>query len=1214
MGQQRTQTEEAYLRQCENSHRTRTSCAVCTKRATLSMKTILLLSLTLLIVEARLEWFSWDWNVTLAGGPHGYEGRLEMRPPDDIWGTVCDRNSTAVAHACPLAVVRGICSRMGFLAPYSLSYAGERFGKADKPIWSQGFTCTYEKPGDLCSFAAWSLHPTSCDHSSDLALLCIPPTFRLSAGCSPREGRVEVSVGTAGWAWLARCRPQDQQADIDGDLYEADLICRHFGYKLALGLGGVCTNETREPTLQLMTTRCGYAYHSWTECLRHTLMDSSCENRTPSCAGTFKEVMCASDEEMVAISNTRLYGLNVSVRLVDGLNDREGILELQFNGTGWGPACLHDGNPSQRLAKDVCYRIGASCLIKSHFLSAEKRGKAVEYLLRKKHQGSFFWFRLQNQCWRTGGHYMRISCSLEITMHGLAGSESITPEQTCVGRCGERSSPVQCGCDVIETFQDCCYDVARECSTSLEWLSSNYTRHDPDLFLLLLDNLRYYQCWSLDSSQNLKYQLVSECPDSWGEDEVRRACLLPSNVNPVLYRSLVPFKNVACAICHGATAASSFDSNATKVPNEFLLPVPLFDYEKTLRLCPSTIGTCPTYAYGYTEACESYMAPHKNFKNPHCAKCNLGQSYEGVCDDNQGQSVMEGLMLIHKQFPSVTPQRVNHHTVTVDPADLSTRMFTTHLHVTAANEGAQNTNESIRSGVDSAKCLLQAIGYSNLGLALHFLPSLQQLLKSELVYETVDTAFSLTTSYLESTSQLEGVLDDVLSLERIRPGTDWVGRCNLAEVLVSDKSNLQMTPNSNTSSSGDVDCFDVNRVNVTPVNISGNLFLFIASAPTLVSSTYRNTSIVYQVRAETTEKFKLVNYCGIKENNITCEIQAKGNEKIHDPDVPTEVTLLSGETLICFSTIRGSTTGDPFSFDDPAQVLNVVAFSLSMAGILATLITYGVFPTLRNVPGLAIMSLSLAILAGQLLAILSTVVIGPSDGALCITVAVVSHYMWLATFAWMAVMSWDLMRTFTTTTSAKTAESRSRFLRLCLIGWCAPLLFVTPNLILHFTSNRTRLVFGYGGQVSCWLVGRGSAYVMFYAPIALCICFNVACFACTIRGIRASKKASTILSKKGSRAKAVWQELVVYLKISSLMSFAWILGFVTMATGLVVFRYLFIIFCSLQGVFVFLSFAFSRQARTLWRKKLVRPAVATARGPYLSNAQTTPVTKTTSLG
>ncbi|XP_038049693.1 uncharacterized protein LOC119723204 [Patiria miniata] len=1170
---------------------------------------ILILRLILIVEVSGQVFHRNDWDVRLSGGPHGYEGRLEIRPPNDVWGTVCDKNISVLAIACRSSVALGVCLRLGYLAPYSLSFAGERFDRADLPIWSQGFVCTEQDDQNniSCSLATWNRHPSSCDHSSDVALICISDNLRLAGGCSPREGRVELNVGSAGWVGLSG-RQHQNESHVEADLHQADLICKHLGYPIALGLHGTCTNGTADPTLPTIEAdTCGPRESSLSACLKSALK-SGCEKGTLSHRGRPIEVVCAYDNEIVVSTNSILHRLDFDVRLADGPSRLVGLVEMQYNETGWGPACLYEEPVLiiDFLATAVCKRIGSECSIEFNLVSPDddpSRGAGIEYLLREGPDSQRHWLRLNEKCRQLGGRYLNVACSLDITSHGV--TVNAFPNQTCIGRCGESSSPVQCGCDAMcHTFQDCCYDVTSECPTSTEGEGRNLTGQDLGL-TSLLDSSQFYQCLRVSSNQSSAYHLVSRCPDSWAADDVITSqCHLSSNVYPVLYQPLgVPFKNVECAYCHGAAVPPGDGIAGTDALGDSLVPIPASGYDSTLRPCTSLVSTCLSTKAFF--ACMAYMAPDTKYKNPHCGLCNEFPAYRGVCYKNGRITSLQ--VMLKGEVPIISPikpQPVYYVSDRVDPAKFRKGRHEVSLGVTT-RIGALETFWNSSSGIDSATCLLNRIAYSDLKLALHF-PS--SVLDWDFVKET--NVVTIATWSLEYTGQLEEELDDILIQDGYPSGVNWADRCGLAQVLLIEKSDLENpAQTTNKSSSESTECYEIDQMNSTLVNISEEIFVYVVPVGALIRPANATITIRYGTQAERTEKFKLFRYCGTRANSITCETRDENNENGRNPDLP-DVTLPSGEKLVCFSDNLILTKQDRVSFEDPAQVLNVVGFSLSMAGLMATLVTYSVFPTLRNVPGLAIMSLSLAILVGQLSAILSTVVVDPANEAICTAVAVTSHYVWLAVFAWMAAMSWDLMRTFTSTTSAMTAGGKGRFLRLSLFGWGAPMLIVIPNLALHF-CDCTRLVFRYGGRLACWLAGRGSSLLMFCVPIVLCICFNVGCFAWTIRGIRASKKASTMVSRNTSRVQAVWQELVVYAKISSLMSFAWILGFVAVATELTVFWYLFIIFCSLQGVFVFLAFAFSRQVRALWREKLSRPAGTAGSGTSTMCKPSSHVMKTT---
>ena len=119
--------------------------------------------------------FSQAWEVRLAGGPYKNEGRLEIRPSGGDWGTVCNRqDSSKLNEFCYLPDDEDVCRRLGYPGIYAFSLAGQRFGSTNGPIWSQGMHCSGSgNRSKQCSFAEWSLRDTSCDHSFDVAVLCI---------------------------------------------------------------------------------------------------------------------------------------------------------------------------------------------------------------------------------------------------------------------------------------------------------------------------------------------------------------------------------------------------------------------------------------------------------------------------------------------------------------------------------------------------------------------------------------------------------------------------------------------------------------------------------------------------------------------------------------------------------------------------------------------------------------------------------------------------------------------------------------------------------------------------------------------------------------------------------------------------------------------------------------------------------------------------------
>ena len=109
------------------------------------------------------------------------------------------------------------------------------------------------------------------------------------------------------------------------------------------------------------------------------------------------------------------------------------------------------------------------------------------------------------------------------------------------------------------------------------------------------------------------------------------------------------------------------------------------------------------------------------------------------------------------------------------------------------------------------------------------------------------------------------------------------------------------------------------------------------------------------------------------------------------------------------SEAEGSKTEE--SSDDVIQsYLTVIGLSLSIACLLAVVMTYLHFTILRTVPGLVLLALSLSLLAYQGLLLASPYVSSGSPG--CKVMAILLHWMILSSFAWMTVMSYDVSKTF----------------------------------------------------------------------------------------------------------------------------------------------------------------------------------------------------------
>ncbi|XP_071490400.1 G-protein coupled receptor Mth2-like [Diadema antillarum] len=267
------------------------------------------------------------------------------------------------------------------------------------------------------------------------------------------------------------------------------------------------------------------------------------------------------------------------------------------------------------------------------------------------------------------------------------------------------------------------------------------------------------------------------------------------------------------------------------------------------------------------------------------------------------------------------------------------------------------------------------------------------------------------------------------------------------------------------------------------------------------------------------------------------------------------------------------------------DMISYVGTSLSILSLLVVIATYIVFPRLRNVAGKSILSLCLSLLVVFLSIFLSDIT--SEENTFCKTLAVVSHFLWLAIFFWMNVLAIDLCRTFGSRAKIQvgTTSSLRHFICYSLYAWGAPAVIVGIFLALDM-CRCTSFEVGYGKDGVCALP-RGSASVYgFGVPLASILFCNAVLFTDTVVGIRLTKKASERALKERSNIEKAKEELSLYIKLSGVMGFTWALAYICNYANIPELWYVFTVVNSLQGVFLLLVFGFNRRNIALWRQKL----------------------------
>ncbi|XP_072536620.1 adhesion G-protein coupled receptor G6 isoform X10 [Salminus brasiliensis] len=250
-----------------------------------------------------------------------------------------------------------------------------------------------------------------------------------------------------------------------------------------------------------------------------------------------------------------------------------------------------------------------------------------------------------------------------------------------------------------------------------------------------------------------------------------------------------------------------------------------------------------------------------------------------------------------------------------------------------------------------------------------------------------------------------------------------------------------------------------------------------------------------------------------------------------------------------------------------------------------TLLTYIAFEKLRrDYPSKILMNLSTSLLFLNMVFLLDGWLASYNMEGLCVAVAVFLHFFLLTSFTWMGLESIHmyiaLVKVFNT-------YIRRYILKFCIVGWGLPAAIVGIVVAVNKDSyGKEYYGKGENGQGSsefCWIRSKVVFYVTCVAYFSIIFLMNVAMFIVVMMQIcgRNGKRTNRTLREE------VLRNLRSVVSLTFLLGMTW--GFAFFAWGPVnlAFMYLFSIFNSLQGLFIFIFHcALKENVQKQWRRYL----------------------------
>jgi hypothetical protein len=241
------------------------------------------------------------------------------------------------------------------------------------------------------------------------------------------------------------------------------------------------------------------------------------------------------------------------------------------------------------------------------------------------------------------------------------------------------------------------------------------------------------------------------------------------------------------------------------------------------------------------------------------------------------------------------------------------------------------------------------------------------------------------------------------------------------------------------------------------------------------------------------------------------------------------------------------------------EILTIVLSSLSVICLSVTIFIFVTFRSTHSPRTTITRNLCISLLAGNtsILLILDRHYFNMSEG-LCTASAIVTHYVFLTAFMWMAVEGYHLYKMV-----VQVFDSGSRMASYRLFAYGLPLLIVVVTTATSFLTEGQ----GYGGEMFCWL--QGNYIWAFLAPVAAVIVGNSTTLFITLR---TASKVNTGQGQLQDKIRNNKKWVKGCLSLTVILGLTWVTGYFILTGSItsVIAAYVFTVLNASQGIFLFI--------------------------------------------
>ncbi|XP_041498397.1 adhesion G-protein coupled receptor G2 [Microtus oregoni] len=262
--------------------------------------------------------------------------------------------------------------------------------------------------------------------------------------------------------------------------------------------------------------------------------------------------------------------------------------------------------------------------------------------------------------------------------------------------------------------------------------------------------------------------------------------------------------------------------------------------------------------------------------------------------------------------------------------------------------------------------------------------------------------------------------------------------------------------------------------------------------------------------------------------------------------------------------------------------ITYIGCGFSSIFLSVTLITYIAFEKIRrDYPSKIHIQLCAALLLLNLVFLLDSWIALYNTRGFCISVAVFLHYFLLVSFTWMGLEAFHmylaLVKVFNT-------YIRKYILKFCIVGWGIPAVIVAIVLTI---SPDNYGIGSYGKFPNgspddfCWINSNAVFYITVVGYFCVIFLLNISMFIVVLVQLCRIKRKKQL----GAQRKTSIQDLRSIAGLTFLLGITWGFAFFAWGPVNVIFMYLFAIFHTLQGFFIFIFYCAAKEnVRKQWRR------------------------------